>query len=206
MTIEELQNEVIELGRLVRRHVHDGIETEKLNSQTALSTPSGSGWELVSYTTSPNGAHFLISDLDLDTDIQYHILIQIRNQTAGGIVYANCNSDTSASSHAWASQGYHSTVGETNSANELDTKWELNMNAGNESHMISLFLGDNGSIPLANWDTGSVGYSGDATRRISTTNGAGFYNSNSNITSFLLTHNSGTDCEWRVWVFKAKTG
>lgn len=166
----------------------------------------GSGWQLVSYTTAVSGANFTISDLDLDTDLQYHIIVDCRNITNSGMLQARVNNDSSGNYHAWANQGNRFTGGaasESNVGSEADTNWDLNHSTGNMSHHVDMLLGHNNGTPLASWKTASIGKAGDATAAPSTANGGGFWNNSDNITSIKFSHNSGVDCEWRVWVFKA---
>lgn len=171
-------------------------------------TSASSAWSLVSYTTAPTGASITIPDLDLDTDLLYDIIVECRNVTNAGILSARVNNDSTAGRHLWASNGnrYDGASNEDNPGESSGaTKWDLSHSGGNMSHHASMRLGYNSGTPLASWNTASIGKTGDAANVPAIETGAGFWIHSDNITSLVFSHNSGADCEWKVWVFKAAT-
>jgi hypothetical protein len=162
--------------------------------------PTSPGYNFKAHA-SGSGTSITISDLDLATDKQYQFIIHCRNVAAAGIIYANCNSDTGTDKHHWITSSYHATGGVQDANSEGATRWELTSNAGAESQTITLSLGYNSGSPMANWQGAGNGYSGDSTLRMVTFHGAGAWIDAANITELLLTHNSGSSCDWEVWVF-----
>lgn len=160
------------------------------------------GYKFVSYNTVTANT-ITVTGLDLATDKQYQVVIACRNITNAGIIYWQNNADSGANKHHWISTGYHATLGIQNANSEGATKWELSESGGTESQLINLTLAYNNSYVLSNWNMGGNGYSGDAGLRMATATGAGYWASSDNITSFVLTHNSGDNCDWAVWVFKS---
>lgn len=149
-----------------------------------------------------------VTGLDLDTDLLYQIIVECRNTTNAGILEARVNNDNTGGRHIWASHGnkYNGASNEDNpggASGSSPTKWDISHSAGNRSHHSSILLGYNGGTPLAQWNTASIGDAGAANDTAAIENGAGFWNHTDNITSITFTHNSGANCEWKIWVFKA---
>ena len=162
------------------------------------------GWTLVAHATDAAATSITVSGLDLATDKQYQIIVDCRNATNAGIMNARVNNDNGGNYHAWAIQGvlYHAGATETNTGSEADTVWQLSHNTGNRSHHSKIMLGYNNNTPLAVWETASIGSAGDATQSPSVNNGGGFWNKSDNISSIVFSHNSGSNCQWEVWVLK----
>lgn len=173
-------------------------------------TSASSAWSLVSYTTAATGASITIPDLDLDTDLHYHIIIHCRNVTASGLLQAKINNDGTAANHIWSGHGNRWNGG-ANEVNTGDAKaagvnlWTLNHTTGNNSHVCTMDLGYNSNTPLAEYHTVSMGSGATNDDIVAIFDGAGAYIGGTNITSIVFSHNSGTNCDWAVWVFKAAT-
>lgn len=169
---------------------------------------SSPGLVFVSYTTAATGSTFTVSGLDLAVAKQYQIIVDCRNVTNTGVLTVRVNNDGTAGSHQWTSQAvrYAGGATETNAGDDAGSgvaNWSLNGGAGSMSMHCVMNLGYNNALPLASFNTASIGKAGDPADVPCTTNGTGFYNSATNITSLVFAHNSGTNCQWAVWVFKS---
>lgn len=171
---------------------------------------ASSAWSLVSYTTAATGASITISGLDLDTDLHYHFVIHCRNVTNAGLLQAKVNNDGTASRHIDAGHG-NKWNGAANEENVGDAKaaavnvWTLCHTGGNNSHVCTMDLAYNNNLPLAVFQTVSMGSAATNDDIVAISNGGGAFVGGANVTSIVFSHNSGTNCDWAVWVFKAAT-
>ncbi len=198
MTPEEIQSEFKKINDLLRRHIHDGIETEILGE----SSSSVSALELVSYNTRTD-TEISIVDLDLSIDLQYQVIVQCRNVLSAGIIYARVNGDNGNDKHGWSSQSYHQLGAELNAGTDADTEWQISNGFGSMSHNILMSISGQSEITLANWTCASIGYGASPNTINANTFGGGFWNEASNLTSLSFVHSSGTSCDWKVWIYKS---
>jgi hypothetical protein len=189
-------------------HDHDGINSRRISYNSLLDKPTqtSSAWSLVSFSTAA-AADITISGLDLSTDRQYQIIVQLHNNAvATGKVNVQVNADATAGAHTWVLQKAYLFTTPTNGADGSlsDTKWELTESMC--SHAVTLYLGLNENMQIGWWTGMASGLTTGVNNAMAAIQGSGFYFSNNNITSLKFSKVGGSVNDgWAVWVFKAAT-
>lgn len=168
---------------------------------------TGGGWDLVTHSEASAVENITISNLDLETDKHYKILVMCKQTTSDGTLNARMNNDSSGNHNYIHNQAFIFAAGApTNGTDAGIGSNQFKLGTTALSHQSIIDISHNSGKKMAIWQTNSIG---DAALGLadyfSIVNGSGYYDSSSNLTSIKFYFSiGGSSCEWEVFVFKPK--